>query len=155
MTTRPFPLIRGLCLSLLCLGVVLLVSGCGGRATVSGKVTYKNVPLKNGSIQFQASDGTIGDALIGSDGTYTARVSPGEAKVAITSYDEAKQAERQKKVKEMREAARGGGRPALNPKDFDMSSADLIPQKYGDFAKSGLTKTIKPGTNKDVDFNLE
>jgi hypothetical protein len=155
MFSRPFTRVRYLGLPLLCLLIGLTATGCSSsQATVTGKITYKNAPLKNGSISFQAADGKTYGTEIQGDGTYSVKVAPGDAKVAISSIDEGKAAEVRKKLKDMRENPKGGAPKTFSPQDFGRGGATLIPPKYGDFDKSGLTKNIKSGVNKDVDFNL-
>lgn len=68
------------------LSLVTLVAGCGGQATVSGRVTYGGNPLRHGSVIFLAEDGTARSGAIGDDGTYqVAGVKPGEARVGVIS----------------------------------------------------------------------
>ncbi len=154
MTSRAFA--RGLQLSLLGLLIGLTATGCGGMATVSGTVKYKNKLLKGGSIQFQASNGTVAESPIGSDGTYTAKVPPGPAKVAIGSWDEEKAKAIRDKLVAMRGRGTGKEPPKnFNPKELQGQSSSLIPEKYADFTKSGLELTIKSGVNSGVNFELE
>jgi hypothetical protein len=60
--------------------------GCGNKpvATVTGKVTYQNGPVKGGQVIFAGSDGHSVIADIKEDGTYRAEKVPvGEAKIAV------------------------------------------------------------------------
>src|SRR5438874_10134103 len=60
--------------------------GCGGRGDVSRNVTYQGKALVFGTVQFEASDGTIKQANIETDGSYSIPGVPvGEAKVAVSS----------------------------------------------------------------------
>jgi len=158
MDSRPTTFSHRLPGALLCLLVGLSATGCGdGLATVSGKVTYKNAPLKSGSVQFQDSDAVTYTAKIESDGTYTTRVKPGEAKVLISSTDEEEALKYADAIRAGRGAKRGakpaeGGKPMVMPTRG--ASLSLIPKKYADFSTSGLAKTIKRGKNADVDFDL-
>jgi len=149
---------RYLLVSLFCLLLgVVAISGCsGGLSTVSGKVTYKDKPVTTGSVQFMGNDGNPAVADINSDGTYTLKIRPGDFRVAITSVDKAKEEERQKKMKEWRESAKGGTGPRTPPPiDRNAPSISLIPEKYNTFDNSTLTATVKSGTNKDVNFELK
>ncbi len=128
---------RGICASLM----LLVVLGCGGSdkaklAPVSGTVTYKDAPLKNGSITFlpesgRSAGGKIVDGQITEVTTYDiGDGSPiGTHKVIITSVE-----------------SKGEGTQAV--------TKSLIPAKYGDRVKSGLTATIEAGKKNVVDFKL-
>src|SRR4051812_44690714 len=65
--------------------LVLGVSGCGGTATVSGKVTYNGRPVTSGTVVFMDADGRPSPpAYIQADGTYSASNVPvGAVRVAI------------------------------------------------------------------------
>jgi hypothetical protein len=69
----------------LLLVVAILMSGCGGggRATVSGTVSYKGNLLKGGHMAFVGAAGKTSVADIGKDGKYTALAVP-TGKVTIT-----------------------------------------------------------------------
>ena len=65
--------------------LALATVGCG-TGDVSGKVTYKDKPVPFGTVLFEASDGTIKQGNIGSDGGYSIRgVTTGTARVAVNS----------------------------------------------------------------------
>jgi hypothetical protein len=123
----------------LCLGLLSLVllAGCGaGHAKVSGKVTYNGQPLKQGSITFlpagggRPANGKIKDGEIVELTTETLNdgVQTGSYKVTIRSIS--------------------------NPDNMYASQKSLIPDRYGDPAKSGLTADIKRGTN-ELKFELQ
>jgi hypothetical protein len=71
--------------------VVLVVSagaGCSRRATVKGKVTYRDRPVTYGSVIFLSADKTARSAVIEPDGTYTVeKVRPGTVKIGVISRD--------------------------------------------------------------------
>lgn len=73
-----------------CALFVVVLSGCSGASpnisTVAGTVTLDGQPLKSGTIRFDATDGrtAAADASI-ADGKYTAKLPPGEKRVAITA----------------------------------------------------------------------
>lgn len=128
----------------------LATSGCSkGWGEVSGKVTYKNLPLPCGTIQFQGSDGIPYPATIKSDGTYTARVPEGQAKVLIQCRDDRQLAEF---LKQASAAGRGGkNRPAT---EVAPGSVPTLPDRYGNWKTSGLKVTITRGENTH-DFDLQ
>jgi hypothetical protein len=128
--------------------------GCGtGKGDVTGKVTYQNKPLTFGTVTIQASDGAMFQGNIESDGTYTVRDVPvGEAKVAVSCVDP----NESKKAKAL--AGRGGGegkaskggKTAQSPDEIE-SKGSLIPEHYGDIAKSPLRVKVEKGvTNNDI-----
>lgn len=116
-----------------------LVTGCGGKGTVTGKVTYAGKALPYGSVQFQGSGGVlVGE--IQPDGSYTVSgVGTGSAKISVTCQDP-KYADYMRAVSA---AARDpkGPKPKGRPEDFDK-----IPSRYSDFEQSGLTYEVKGGT---------
>ncbi|RUL87509.1 hypothetical protein [Tautonia sociabilis] len=141
--------------------ILLLAAGCGDgtglpkRYPVSGTVTYKGEPVKTGTIQFTPEDLNNGRAASGviTDGSYylTTAVDgdgalPGNYKVAIIAQDV-----------DLEKALAGveGG----SPKQDDIAKAyaeakDLVPSKYSLPDTSGLTYTVKEGSNRNVDFDL-
>lgn len=74
----------------MCVLFVVVLPGCSGASpntsTVVGTVTLDGQPLPSGTIRFDAIDGrtAAADASI-ADGKYTAKMPPGEKRVAITS----------------------------------------------------------------------
>jgi hypothetical protein len=132
----------------------LAAFGCGsGLSEVSGTVKYQGKPLTTGSIQFLGSDGVAYPAKIGSDGTYTVRVRPGEAQVLVSCIDEARMFEDTRKWSE----SGRGGTPEEKPKPPPTptnGSYSLIPEKYANWYTSGLKVTIKKGQDTQ-DFDLQ
>lgn len=134
-------LLRLTLLFLLCL-VLPAVAGCGKRLVeVKGTVTYKNAPLKLGTVQFLGSDGLTYVGNIQPDGTYSAKVITGSAKVMVNCIDDSALVEYSKA---MSKAGRGSdkGKPAAPPKLPPSGNFNLIPEKYNDFNGSGLTTTV-------------
>ena len=131
---------------LLAVALLTLVSlGCGGTGNVSGKVTYQGKVLVFGTVQFEGSDGRIRQANIERDGHYTVReVAPGEAKVAVSS--------RNPKSSDFIPMQREGAEK--RPPPPDIPGWFRIPEKYETTFNSGLTYTIKPGSNQ-IDIKLE
>jgi len=128
----------------------LVVSGCGKKlGEVTGTVSYKGKNLKNGSVLFSGSDGVEYTTNIDESGQYTAKVILGDAKVRVTCIDDSAMvnytkalsaASRAKDTKKIPSPPRGG-------------SFSLIPEKYNDYATSGLSTTVKSGKNPyDIDL---
>jgi len=65
----------------------ILIAGCGpSTTTATGNVTYKDKPIVWGSVSLIASDGSMHQAAILPDGTFTLpNVPKGLAKVGVTS----------------------------------------------------------------------
>jgi hypothetical protein len=137
----PGPVVlTGVCL------ILLMLPACGGSGLntvpVSGRVTYKGVPLTSGTITFSPQDQASGRAAwayIDPGGRYsltTVRMNdgalPGRYRVAVLAYDEAR---------EDADKTRGRGRPT-------------IPEKYLDHETSGLTATVESRTTT-LDFDLK
>ena len=122
---------------------MFFVSGCGGDSagpkvgTMTGKITYKGTPLSNGTVQVFGADGRGGSGPITADGTYTVGDAPlGDVTITVKVLASA--------MTGMKPVARPPGTPAM-PGESDKPPV-TIPANYGDKAKSGLTLTIKSGT---------
>ena len=133
-------------------GSLLMVAGCGeptvptGR--LSGKVTYQNAPLTDGTVTFRDAEqgrvaaGTLNAAgeyqlLFGGGlevpaGDYAVTVMPPEVHVPIAS--------------EQLQNPQPSETPAGKP------NAPQIPSKYRDFNSSGLKATLDEGENS---FDIE
>lgn len=125
------------------LATLVLLAGCGGDSagpkvgTMTGKVTYKGVPLTTGTVQVHGADGRGGSGPITPDGTYTVGDAPlGDVTITVKVVASA--------MAGMKPVARPPGTPAM-PGESDKPPV-IIPANYGDKAKSGLTFTIKSGT---------
>jgi hypothetical protein len=115
------------------------VVGCNrGLATknVTGTITYQNKPVTSGLINFLPEKGRPLGSGIQSDGTYSVKLPPGKYQVRIDA-------------------------PAPPPEGFKEGmpmpklAAPLVPEKYANFASSGLTATIEEqGSSQQVDFKL-
>jgi hypothetical protein len=131
-------------LGALALAVALAALGCGGggKATISGKVTYKGATLKAGRVTYAGSDKRSLTSDIGEDGTYTvAGVASGPAKISVqTSYMKNIRGKSYKVPPDAPPGYSGGIDPALRAKYV------LIPENYEDPEKSGLTFDVKGGT---------
>jgi len=126
-------LLTGVAMALLTLAV-----GCAGRGDVSGTVSYKGKALVFGTVQFEASDGTIKQANIETDGSYSIPGVPvGEAKVAVSS-DNPRSGAFQPLQRE--------GMPPPTPLP-EVKGWFPIPPEYQDLSKPKLTYTVKRGKN--------
>jgi hypothetical protein len=140
-----------------------LTVGCGDdtgldqRYPVSGMVTYKSVPVAKGQISFLAVDKTKQRDANGfiQDGYYSLTTAtpgdgalPGEYMVTIISKetDDTKAAETIKKYG-------GGGRQADTGR-ANAKAKNLVPGKYQLADTSGLTRTVKEGSNT-MNFELK
>jgi hypothetical protein len=114
-----------------------LIAGCGptgGAATVSGKVTLDGASLTKGTVTFHdAQTGALANGEIGPDGRYELMtagqrgLSPGEYRVTVTAADLPKLDQ--------------STRPSQNLPKL------LVPAKYTAQETSGLSYTVKPGSN--------
>jgi hypothetical protein len=119
---------------------LLLIVGCGGERTVTGRITYKQ-PLTGGQIHFIGSDGKSVSGVINPDGTYFVTGAPsGEVSVAVVSYSieggDLKQ----------------GLAVSLSTKQAPQIRS-AIPTKYSDPKTSGLKYTID-SRSKKLDIEL-
>jgi hypothetical protein len=121
------------------LSVALLtgLAGCGaGKGDLSGTVRLRDKLVRSGSVLVVGSDGIPRSTLIQNDGSYSIpQIPAGEVKIAVNSpapqlMNDGPPDKYGKKH-----------RPADNPDWFP------IHERYGDFEKSGLTFTIRKGTN--------
>jgi hypothetical protein len=150
------------------LATALASVGCSGTGTVSGKVTFQNAPMPGGRVVFHFSKETTKSAEINpTDGTYSISGMPtGLAKVSVQPIEMGGGGG-------MRPGMPGGGGAGGPPKDkggppkgvlppdvekkFDRSTSPAkavnIPGKYRDADQSGLSLTVKGGSNPfDIDI---
>ncbi|MBI3411217.1 MAG: hypothetical protein HY040_23020 [Planctomycetes bacterium] len=128
---------------------LLLAAGCQGKPAplvrVSGKVSYKDVPLPGGTIAFapdvgQGGSGPIAHGKILVDGSFqlltgeTQGAAPGFYRVTVTSL------------------AAGGGQASG---ERFVIPPSLIPERYRDPELSHLTCEIKAGRSNTINFNLD
>jgi hypothetical protein len=107
------------------------VCGCGGKATVSGKVSYQGRTVTYGSVLILGSDKKTRFGVIQPDGSYTVEgVTPGAVKIGVISRDPAKPAS---KV-----PASARATPTWFP----------LPPKFEDPATSGIVGTVGSGRVK-------
>jgi hypothetical protein len=146
--------------AILILALAPLSAGCGSKGTVSGKVFYQGKPLPGGTVTFQQETGAF-HSVIQDDGSYrVAGVLPGLATVTVSSPDPPRPAAPQsmekmvekakvRKVEIPPEMAKHMGDPEAGKRRYM-----AIPSKYKDANKSGLTFTVKSGS-QEFDIQLE
>jgi hypothetical protein len=122
------------------------VGGCGGTATLSGKLSHKGRPVRYGSVIVVSADRTARSAAIEPDGSYSvADISPGPVKLAVISRDPSKARTRPKP-----------GRPtAPGKEETDKAVAGWfeLPRLYEDPEKSGIHATLGSGrVTWDIDL---
>ncbi|QJW94935.1 hypothetical protein [Frigoriglobus tundricola] len=133
------------------------LAGCGGSgtATVEGKVTLDGQPVSAGRVVFRSADGkNTAIAKIAPDGSYRVLDVPCDTmKVSVNPLDKLE------RIKLQREANGAKGKGARAPEARAQSGAAeaiessvKIPEKYQDPDASGLTFTVKSGTNT---YNIE
>lgn len=138
------------------------VAGCGGPETadVSGRITLKGVPpnMEGLTISFMGADGKPSTVLIAADGSYKATgVAVGEMKVGFSDTNDSpfmkgpKVGEKKGNGGQKDNAKRKVG-PTLA--DSQTSKASVIPRKYSDPLKSGVSTTLNPGPNT-FDFDIK
>jgi hypothetical protein len=129
-----------------------MVLGCSQNklapARVSGSLTYKNQPIKAGSMHFHTPDGVAYPATISQDGTYSASDIP-EGEMIVTVETESIGAkETASKSKTGQARAKMGQPPPPGVAASMPSRGELyvkIPQKYSNPKTSPLTVTLKSG----------
>ena len=130
----------------LLMGISFLAAlGCAGRGNVSGQVSCEGKSLVFGTVQFEASDGSLHQANLETDGHYSiAGLPPGEALVAVSS--------RNPKSSDFIPIEKAG-MPKM-PRLPDVKGWFPIPQKYEKPVTSGLSYPIKTGENR-IDIDLK
>lgn len=109
--------------------------GCGGKATVTGQVTYRGNPLPSGSVNFfDANKNIVGTATIANGSYSMANVPPGPVKISVTTP-----------------LVRPADRRHPPPKDMpggQLAPSVPIPITYGNPEQSGLAYEVQPGTQE-------
>ena len=136
--------------------VFALLGGCGSAvnpnapATVSGKVTYNGSPVPGGTLSFHGKD-VVYPTPIGPDGSYLGRDFPiGELTVTVDT--EALNPERKTAKPYPGKAMAGPDKMAeqFRPPPEGVTATPgtyvKIPAKFKDKTKSGLTVTLKSGS---------
>ncbi len=117
----------------------VFILGCGDKSktvSVKGTITYQGKPVSSGLINFMPVKGRLLGGPIGSDGTYSVKLPPGDYQVRIDA-------------------------PAPLPADWKEGmpapklGPPLVPEKYADYSTSGLAAKIgDQNRSQDVDFKL-
>jgi hypothetical protein len=134
--------------------VPLGASGCGGSGTVSGTVSYAGKPLKGGNVIFVGSEGKRSiSGSIQEDGSYTlAKVPPGPVTVCV----ETESLNPGAKALARHYTPPPGMQAPAGLDEGNASTAKLyvkIPEKYSKPDQSGLSYTVKSGSQKyDIDL---
>jgi len=146
-TVPPARLARFVSCALLLLAGLVLLPGCSGKKDVgylSGKATLGGQPLAQGSVLFEdKSKGVSVNAELKSDGSFTAKtfdlpgLPPGTYQVAVTPS-----------------TFGNGEMPLAVPPGQQAAPASDIPQRYRSTATSGLSVTVKSGTNPPLNIEL-
>jgi len=138
---------------------LVLALGCtgGGKGKISGKVTFKGAPMPGGSINFRADDGKEYGSSIGPDGAYyVENVPSGNMKVYISiPVDKGSGAVgvpkgREKEMEGKMKPPPGAPPEAMKAYEGSKEKHDKIPNipdKYKSPDSSGLTFTVKSGSN--------
>ena len=141
--------------SSMALALLSLLVGCGGpkqgqlpTAQVTGQVTYRGAPLGRGEIKFipvQAAGGTrVAYGTLDEQGRYRLGTYSQEDGAILGDYQVA--------VESRAEASAGAAQHATK---FDLMQAkSLVPERYADPGKSGLTAHVVAGSNT-LDFDLK
>lgn len=143
----------------LCLMFSLLISGCGGssepadrpeRTQVSGTVTYQGNPVDGAIITLLPDDPTAKGAYATTDSSGKFQLStfggndgavPGNYKVSV------------RKLESISAPQPNPGDPGYDPSAPEPEPKHLLPEKYADPHKSGLTVTV--GQQPISDLKLE
>ncbi len=139
------------------------VAGCGGagaKGKMSGKVLYSGKPVTGGSVIFRPdapSENTV-IAQIDANGNYTASLPVGPVKIAVDNKDLQPLETGLKKQPRpnLPKGAVGGTDkpdPRVNPQK-PPGTYVKIPEKYYEVETSGLTYTVKSGS-QNFDIKLE
>src|SRR5262245_42639167 len=124
---------------------MLITAGCsGGKASVSGRVTYKGKLLAVGTVSMVGPDGIVRQGAIKSDGTYSVTdVAAGKVQIGVLSQNPAGDARgNPRSAASTRLATKAPDAPP-NP-----SNRLAIPTSYQEPTTSGLSTTLASGSNK-------
>ena len=127
------------------LGCALAV-GCRSEdplGTAAGRVTFNGAPVSEGSVVFSDAQGPTYVTDLESDGAFTFQVARG-AGLPPGTYAVA--------IRPPRPNKPALGYVAPNYKQADHSN---IPKKYHDAKTSGLSVTVRAGTNAPFEFDMK
>ncbi len=151
---------------LVCAAVAVALAGCNspggvGATDVSGTVTYNGAPVEGATVSFvpTGDSGKVAAGTTDAQGKFSlTTVQPGDGaipgayQVAISKVEGAASSGGQQTEEEARQAAmpKSGTAPAPAPE-----AKDLLPVKYKDATKSGLTADVQSGGKNDFTFDLK
>jgi hypothetical protein len=125
--------------------IVVGLAGCGGgKADVTGKVSYKGKLLTTGTVSMVGPDGMVKQGLIAADGTYAvAGVAAGNVQIGVASP---------RPGGDSRAPRRPGPASRLAAPNAgvagDAANWFPIPDTYLEPTTSGLATTLKSGANQ-------
>jgi hypothetical protein len=148
--------LRAACLAPALLGL-LLFAGCDGKGKVSGKVTYKGQVLNGGNVRFMNDTHNSFTVSIAEDGSYVLdKLPPGNYRIGVDNQLQmmpafmAQKMMSQKGAKKSAEAQQEIGE--MKEKLGAKEGVIKLPLKAADPLKSGMTCTVKPGSQT---FDIE
>lgn len=125
---------------------LLMLAGCGSgvdrpsTAQVEGTVTFDNQPLEGASISFIPQDGRPASGFTDAGGHFVLKTfEPGDGAIL---------GEHTVIVTKVAADSNSGD-------DIYAKQKSVIPEKYGDLKKSGLTATVKPDGGNKFSFELK
>ncbi len=144
-------------IGLLCVGCVLLTTlGCGSgpdMRSVTGRVTYEGKPISEGTVTFYpAGGGRPAIGHLGSDGAFTLTTFQKDDGALLGEY---------KVTIEAKQVSNVPPEPKTLTEEIAQAPASreranvtwLVPEKYTDQTRSGLTAVVADGANQ-IDFDL-
>jgi hypothetical protein len=162
----------------LSLGLLILTAGCGGNphavdtAEVSGKVLFQGKGVTGGRVSFVSVKGGFpSSAIINEDGTYQIKAPVGEVRIGVDNSMLKPQGVGGGGKGPGKGGGKGGGQGGGPPKGIAHPKGPnapeakeqpvtikgkwvAIPSQYADPGTSGLTYTVKPGSQThDIDLS--
>jgi hypothetical protein len=114
-------------------------AGCGdtsNKSSISGKVTYQGAPVTGGMITATGGKDLSMTIVINPDGTFMSQdVPPGSYKIAVSTDSVAPAS-----------AMPGGGKDYPAPGGASAAKKVMIPDKFKNPETSGITWTVKSGS---------
>ena len=132
-------------LVLFALPLLFCLAGCGraSRASVSGRVSYRDVPLPAGTVSFIAQDSNVVESAPIQNGQYTiARAPLGPVKVTVTTPPAAN-------------ATQMGQRVPGKTIEGGADKVVPVPAEYGNPEQSGLRYTVTKEEKQTFDIPLK
>lgn len=135
-----------------------LAAGCSSRGQVSGQVLYKGKPVPGGSVIFRPADARANTvtASLDENGHYEATLPAGEVQIAVDNQElEPQTGERPPRMPlppgiklppGVKPAAPAAPAPSPEAPDKPAGKYVRIPSKYYNVDTSGLTYTVKAGS---------